>query len=352
MRLLWSTCLFLFFIGFHSVNVCGADTPKLIDFKVIERTDFQDIKVSYDIQVDAVDKRLPTKEELAAISNHLRQKERRFKRMFVSYYLPGMVINSGAFATAHHNPHPEKVRFLSMTIPKRYQHLVDFNAARRGPTQCDTLSQLAKLCPNNLENFKIINETGIPHFQITCSVFKGDSPDVINEEMISSLVTAIILTFVHTKYDSVKVTVIPEELDVKTKHFTFLKTKAKSLTATRNVTLKVFQKHTGIESLNDLFGGLFGDTYFPDQFSPRFLNFFLNNSKVQHLYTELPSAPPKQLTQYRIWTDATGKHKIKAVFTGTAFGKVKLRRKNGKTVTVPLDKLSEDDQRWVATQKR
>ena len=49
----------------------------------------------------------------------------------------------------------------------------------------------------------------------------------------------------------------------------------------------------------------------------------------------------------RLWTDKTGKHKIRAKFVGIEDGTVKLRRSNGKLIRVPLDSLSEADRKFL-----
>lgn len=96
---------------------------KLIDFTVIERTEFLHHKVSYELKVNLQDGRLPTKAELAAISNHLYTKEKPHDRTFVGFYLPGMKFNAGYFATAHHNP-KLKVEILPYLLPEKYRRLV------------------------------------------------------------------------------------------------------------------------------------------------------------------------------------------------------------------------------------
>lgn len=49
----------------------------------------------------------------------------------------------------------------------------------------------------------------------------------------------------------------------------------------------------------------------------------------------------------RTWSDKSGKQNVEAEFLGYADGKVELRKSDGKTVKVPLKKLSADDQRHV-----
>jgi hypothetical protein len=58
----------------------------------------------------------------------------------------------------------------------------------------------------------------------------------------------------------------------------------------------------------------------------------------------------KPVPQYRTWTDSTGSHTTRAAFQGVEEGNVKLRKTDGKTITVALDRLSKADQEWVANQ--
>jgi hypothetical protein len=53
----------------------------------------------------------------------------------------------------------------------------------------------------------------------------------------------------------------------------------------------------------------------------------------------------------RTWNDATGAFSLEAEFLGVEDGKVKLKKSDGKTVSVPLDKLSKEDQDYVAQQQ-
>ena len=49
----------------------------------------------------------------------------------------------------------------------------------------------------------------------------------------------------------------------------------------------------------------------------------------------------------RTWSDATGSFKVEATYLRSADGKVTLRRQDGREVTVPLDRLSAEDQQYV-----
>jgi len=52
--------------------------------------------------------------------------------------------------------------------------------------------------------------------------------------------------------------------------------------------------------------------------------------------------------EMRTWSDKSGKFKIKAKFVESSGDKVVLEKEDGTQVTVPLDKLSEADQKAVA----
>ena len=51
----------------------------------------------------------------------------------------------------------------------------------------------------------------------------------------------------------------------------------------------------------------------------------------------------------RTWTDVSGRYTIKAELVSVQGGSVTLKRENGKFVTLPLQKLSEKDRRYVAS---
>lgn len=54
----------------------------------------------------------------------------------------------------------------------------------------------------------------------------------------------------------------------------------------------------------------------------------------------------------RTWTNHTGDYKVEAEFLGQGDGKVRLRRKDGKEVAVPLDRLSKEDQEFLKSQPK
>ena len=71
---------------------------------------------------------------------------------------------------------------------------------------------------------------------------------------------------------------------------------------------------------------------------------------------ELGASPPessidaKPASGLRMWSDRSGKFKVEAELVGVADGKVQLKRKDGQTVEVPLERLSDEDQKFIADQ--
>lgn len=67
-------------------------------------------KFSAEVIVDIVDGHVPRENELAAVSNEIANANKGFQRWFISFYLPGMEVGEGVYATGHHDPELE-IRF-------------------------------------------------------------------------------------------------------------------------------------------------------------------------------------------------------------------------------------------------
>ncbi len=76
----------------------------LIPYKILNQSELAHHKVSFDVEVPLINGRLPTESELGDLSNYLVGKTSKHTRSFVVFYLPNMILDAGAFATAHHNP--------------------------------------------------------------------------------------------------------------------------------------------------------------------------------------------------------------------------------------------------------
>ena len=49
------------------------------------------------------------------------------------------------------------------------------------------------------------------------------------------------------------------------------------------------------------------------------------------------------LASGRTWTDSTGKHTVEAAFVDLKDGKVRLKKEDGKIITIPIERLSDAD---------
>ncbi len=58
-----------------------------------------------------------------------------------------------------------------------------------------------------------------------------------------------------------------------------------------------------------------------------------------------------EAAKWRTWTDASGAHKMEAKFSGMTAGNVKLTKRDGSVLTLPLEKLSDEDQEWIKKRK-
>lgn len=61
---------------------------------------------------------------------------------------------------------------------------------------------------------------------------------------------------------------------------------------------------------------------------------------------EIRVAPPVGL---RTWHAATGGFSVDAVFVSASEGQVTLRKTDGSEITLPMERLSEEDQEWIKT---
>ena len=57
--------------------------------------------------------------------------------------------------------------------------------------------------------------------------------------------------------------------------------------------------------------------------------------------------PPIQFGKARQWTDSTGNFKVEAEFVESKDGKVQLKKASGSIITIPFEKLSQADQKFV-----
>ena len=111
MKKIWSILLIISLSLFAAIPVL-AETFQGVKYTVIEKSNLGSIKGSIDIRLE----KKVTKEFLHKLALNLRNAEpRKYDRLFITYYLPGMIPGSGAWATSHFNPNLV-VKILGTTI--------------------------------------------------------------------------------------------------------------------------------------------------------------------------------------------------------------------------------------------
>ena len=60
--------------------------------------------------------------------------------------------------------------------------------------------------------------------------------------------------------------------------------------------------------------------------------------------------PKLEQSRFRTWTDASGEYRTEAAFLGFENGEVRLEKRDGARITIPIDRLAEADQEFVKTQ--
>lgn len=92
-----------------------------IPYRIIDTDEIRKYKMAYTVLVGLVNGRLPDEIELAQIANKLHSQEH--ENTFIDFYLPGMEIGAGAFATGHHNP-KLKIIVNEWALPPQYKSLI------------------------------------------------------------------------------------------------------------------------------------------------------------------------------------------------------------------------------------
>lgn len=82
----------------------------LLNHTLIKKNEFYNYRLSLDVMLPSenwvTDKEKPPKEELERLSRYLykKYKGKKYDRVFICYYLLGMVVDNGAWASGHFNP--------------------------------------------------------------------------------------------------------------------------------------------------------------------------------------------------------------------------------------------------------
>ena len=100
----------IFLAAALSGNVQGGD-EKGVTYSVISENDFADVRRSVDVRLSSK----VSSQVLHSIAWKIKEGEvQKYERIFIFYWLPGMEVGSGAWATTHFDPELE-IRILGLT---------------------------------------------------------------------------------------------------------------------------------------------------------------------------------------------------------------------------------------------
>lgn len=107
--------------GSSSQKPTGVDDPDFIPFEYIDVKEKRDIKMSADVLVELQDGELPTEDNLKATGAHV-VSYHEAKNNFVSFFLPGMSLNSTAYAVyTHRKGEKPSLAVYDFMVPQKYK---------------------------------------------------------------------------------------------------------------------------------------------------------------------------------------------------------------------------------------
>jgi hypothetical protein len=83
------------------------------------------------------------------------------------------------------------------------------------------------------------------------------------------------------------------------------------------------------------------------QVSEQEIRDFIQTESLSAPTSNSPQGSPKSENEFRTWADKSGKFSTEAQFVSSDGVKVKLKRRDGKTIEVPKETLSEQDQVYL-----
>jgi hypothetical protein len=85
-----------------SYPVAG-ETKRIIDHKILNKSESGSGNLSIDVQVEPIDGRIPNETELEELSKYLAGKEKEHESISILFHLPDMESGPKAYASANHN---------------------------------------------------------------------------------------------------------------------------------------------------------------------------------------------------------------------------------------------------------
>lgn len=271
------------------------ETPTDVFYEIVDTKDEWPVRMTYCVEVQLVDDRLPRKQELGMIANELRKTGPESGEFYVSFYLPGMRLDQAAYGiTESKSSSSMETYVLFDRVPKKYYPILcEMSGIEpRSPTRFQNVDQLV----NCLAEYSIFSKTsrtldrssGRPVLRLAPTIYPFDSPDAIRNVVRMEVVYSVICFFIHTDYQEISVHAIPVgRTNPQGGEGILLEDITCSFTVDRKTVLEAMHWQVGIDSLDELVGVYDGSgdnlTYDPDAISASFESCLFNDPGYNRL---------------------------------------------------------------------
>jgi len=248
---------------------CGNSNYEILKEEVSMNVDRIDVKLNYKVD----------KSELEQISNEIRTSRKSYDKVWISYYLPDFLPESGisAWAMGSFNPDLE-VEIFGADKPNTTGESVDF------PKYETVLAMLEASHDYEGHNLKVISENPL-HIRVSTDFVKGDLTQNMVEQTKRDIIYVAFQAFAETDIDKITVTSIPIIRENFNPNLPYNGKLQKNLKQTKTITRKqalvILGKYIKTDSFKDLYQ-LNETMYLPnDKFS------LLQFGQLENVYKDL-----------------------------------------------------------------
>jgi hypothetical protein len=243
---------------------------------------YEILKEDISMNVSRIDVKLSEKvdkPELERISNEIRASRKSYDKVWISFYLPDFLPESGirAWAMGSFTPNLE-VEIFGEDKPSTEIQQVDF------PQYSNVIEMLEAAHDYEGHNLEILSENPL-HVRVSTDFVKGDSKQNMIEQTKRDIIYVAFQAFAETNIDKITVTSIPiirENFNPNLPYDGKLQNNLKQTkTMTREQAMVIIEKYIKTKSFKDLYQ-LNGTMYLPsDKFD------LLKFGQLENVYNEL-----------------------------------------------------------------
>ncbi len=248
---------------------CGNNKYKILKEDVSMNVSRIDVKLNGKVD----------KSELEQISKEIRASRKSYDKVWISFYLPDFLPESGISAWAMGSFTPDlEVEIFGEDKPSASGQSVDF------PKYATVIEMLEASHDYEGHNLEIISETPL-HIRVSKDFVKGDSEQNMIEQTKRDIIYVAFQAFSQTNIDKITITSIPiirENFNPNLPYNGKLQNDFKQTkTVTREQALLILEKYIKTKSLEDLYQ-LYETVYLPsDKFD------LLKFGQLENVYNEL-----------------------------------------------------------------